>query len=54
MKGECFDLRNKVDEEIDKIIDQQYQRGKHLLSQNRDLLDSIASKLIESEKLTGA
>ena len=51
--NEGSNLRNKADEEIDRIIQEQYQRGMSLLVENKDLLDSIAKILIEKEKITG-
>ena len=51
--GECFDLRNKVDDEIDRIIQEQYERGMKILTDNRSILDQIASTLILKEKISG-
>ena len=47
MNQEGNELRNKVDKEIDRILSTQYSRGKQLLTENRDVLDAIASMLIE-------
>lgn len=38
-----------IDEEISKIIEFQYQRAVEILSNNRDKLDALASKLLEKE-----
>merc|ERR1719324_2004250 len=35
------------------IVDEQYARGKKLLSDNFELLDALAKKLIVEEKMTG-
>lgn len=51
--GECFDLRNKVDDEIDRIIQEQYERGMKILNDNRQILDQIANTLIQKEKISG-
>ncbi len=42
----------EIDEAIRKIIGDQYDRTKKILSQNRDLLDLIANTLIEYETIT--
>ena len=47
------DLKNKADAEIDRILDEQYERGMQLLVDNRDILDAIANTLIEKEKIDG-
>lgn len=46
-------IKEKVDKEIDRILDEQYQRGMKLLTENRDVLDEIAKYLIEEEKIDG-
>ena len=40
-----------LDREVKKIIDTQYDTAKHILSENRDLLDAIAKELLEKETL---
>ena len=45
--GDSDDLKNVADEEIDKILEEQYERGMKLLTDNRDVLDEIARVLIE-------
>ena len=47
------ELKNKADLEIDRILDEQYERGMRLLTENRDALDEIAKILIEKEKING-
>lgn len=46
-------VQGKINEEIDKILDEQYQRAHKLLTDNRDVLDKIAVALVEHEKITG-
>ena len=43
------DLVKKVDGEIDRILDEQYQRGKQILLDNKSILDKIAEQLLEKE-----
>jgi len=38
-----------IDEEISKIIETQYQRALQILSDNKDKLDALATKLLEKE-----
>lgn len=47
------ELKNKADIEIDRILNEQYERGMKLLTENRDALDQIAKVLIEKEKING-
>jgi len=44
---------NLIDTEVKNIIDAAYKEAKELLINNRDKLDSVASVLIEKEKITG-
>ena len=53
MGGEGSDLKGKVDGEIDRILREQYERGMHILTENRNILDAIAKRLIEKEKMAG-
>jgi len=46
-------LRQKVDSEVRRIVDEQYERGMRLLTSNRYLLDALAAKLLEQEKVGG-
>lgn len=46
-------LLNLVDEEVDAILNDQYERGMKLITENKDILDKIAKTLIESEKIDG-
>ena len=42
----------EIDKEVRKIVDECYEDCKHILSENRDLLDLIANSLFEEETLT--
>ncbi|CAE7684866.1 FTSH1, partial [Symbiodinium necroappetens] len=46
-------LKQKVDGEIKRIVDEQYQRGMKLLRDNMYLLDGLAKLLLEEEKVSG-
>ena len=46
-------IREKIDSEVDRILNEQYERGMKLLTENRDALDAIAKCLIEEEKIDG-
>merc|ERR1712060_687776 len=46
-------LRQLVDSEIKRIVDEQYRRGMELLKSNMHLLDKLADKLLEQEKVSG-
>jgi len=46
-------LRQLVDSEVKRIVDTQYQRGMALLKANMFILDSLAEKLLEQEKVNG-
>merc|ERR1712070_473244 len=46
-------IKEKIDKEIDRILNEQYDRGMKLLTDNRDVLDEIARMLIEEEKIDG-
>ena len=40
-----------IDKEIKKIVDEQYENAKHLLTENRDMLEYISKALLEKETL---
>lgn len=40
-----------IDKEVKKIVDEQYEEAKKLLSDNRDMLEFISKKLLEKETL---
>jgi cell division protease FtsH len=42
-----------IDKEVKRIIDEAYQRGKHILTSHRDHLELLAQTLLEAETLTG-
>jgi len=46
-------LKQTVDAEIKRIVQEQYERGRKLLQANMWLLDRVANKLIEQEKMNG-
>ena len=43
----------KIDEEIHRIIDEQYTRAKNVISEHRTALDKIAEALLEHETIDG-
>lgn len=43
----------QVDQEVMKMLKEAYQEAKHLLSENRGVMDKIAEFLIEKETITG-
>ncbi|MCS6970916.1 MAG: ATP-dependent zinc metalloprotease FtsH [Planctomycetota bacterium] len=46
--------RRELDEEVRRIIEQQYQLARRLIEENRDKLERIARALLEHETLDGA
>ena len=46
-------LKQQVDDEVKRIVDEQYQRGMKLLRDNMYLLDELAKMLMEQEKVSG-
>jgi len=46
-------LRQKVDAEVKRVVEEQYQRGMRLLTSNMPLLDALAQKLLDQEKVSG-
>lgn len=44
-------IAEKIDAEVRQIIDVEYRRARKILTDNRDSLDLIASKLLELETL---
>ncbi|MBM3842902.1 MAG: ATP-dependent zinc metalloprotease FtsH [Verrucomicrobia bacterium] len=47
------DTARKIDTEIHRIIEEQYQRATDILAQHRDALDKIAEALLEYETIDG-
>jgi len=41
----------RIDQEVEKIVNECYEKGKSLLSENRDKLDLLANTLVEKETL---
>ena len=41
----------EIDKEVKRIVDERYNLAKHLLKENRDMLDVISRKLLEQETL---
>jgi len=46
-------LRKKIDDEINKLINDAYQRSKDVLMENMDILHKLAEKLLEKETVMG-
>eukprot|EP00928_Gymnodinium_smaydae_P018151 TRINITY_DN16908_c0_g2_i1.p1 TRINITY_DN16908_c0_g2~~TRINITY_DN16908_c0_g2_i1.p1 ORF type:complete len:861 (+),score=84.92 TRINITY_DN16908_c0_g2_i1:171-2753(+) len=46
-------MKQRIDSEVDRIVDEQYKRGMELLASNRSLLKNLSAKLIEQEKIGG-
>jgi cell division protease FtsH len=46
------EVANEIDKEVRKIIASQYEIAKVILSENRELLDLVATTLVEKETLT--
>ncbi|CAK0863157.1 unnamed protein product, partial [Prorocentrum cordatum] len=46
-------LREKVDAEVKRIVDAQYERGMSLIRSNMYILDELANLLLEREKVNG-
>jgi len=46
-------LKRHVDAEVKRIVQEQYDRGMQLLTSNRYLLDALAQKLLDQEKVSG-
>merc|ERR1719510_1898571 len=46
-------LRQKIDAEVRRIVDEQYGRGMKLLTSNMTLLHALAEKLMDQEKVSG-
>jgi cell division protease FtsH len=47
-------VAEEIDAEVKRIIDENYQRAKDIIDQNRDKLETIANALLEYETLEGA
>jgi cell division protease FtsH len=42
-----------IDKEIRRVVDQGYDRAKHVLEEHREQLETLAKALLEYETLTG-
>jgi cell division protease FtsH len=47
------EIARQIDEEVHRIVDEAYARARHILASNRQVLNDIASALIEYETLDG-
>lgn len=47
------DIQRRADQEVNRILSEQYDRGMKLLTENKDVLDAIAKTLIKEEKING-
>ena len=45
------EIAAEIDNEVQRIVNEQYELAKTLLMDNRDMLDTIAHKLLEMETL---
>jgi cell division protease FtsH len=43
-----------IDEEVQRIIDEQYKRAQQLLKDHRDALEVVTRRLLETETVDGA
>ena len=41
----------EIDEEIKRIVDERYELAKRLLTENRDMLESISRELLDKETI---
>ena len=48
------ETKNKIDLEINNIVETAYLQCKYVLKKNRDLLDKLTNKLLEKETLSGS
>ncbi len=51
-KNYSEDTAKLIDAEVKRIVTEQYERVKNMLTENRELLDAVAEKLLEKEVLT--
>lgn len=47
------EVAGKIDREVKRIIDECYAKAKHMIQENRSVLDASAALLLEKEKITG-
>lgn len=46
------EVASQIDREVRRIVDECYNRSKHILVENRDILDALANALLEREVLS--
>ena len=46
------EIASQIDKEVRLLVDECYNRSKHILSENRDILDALANALLEKEVLS--
>jgi len=51
--GYSEETARKIDSEIHRLVDEQYQRAKEVLTKHREALDKVAAALLEFETLDG-
>ncbi len=51
--GYSEETARKIDSEIHRLVDEQYQRAKDILTKNRTALDKVAAALLEYETIEG-
>jgi cell division protease FtsH len=47
------EMASRIDAQVEKIIDDAFQKAKKILSDNRENLDKVAAKLLEIETIDG-
>ena len=47
------DIAAKIDNEVNVLIDQAYERAKEILKKHKKLVENVANRLIEKETLNG-
>ncbi|MBD3267810.1 ATP-dependent zinc metalloprotease FtsH [bacterium] len=46
------EVASQIDKEVRRIVDESYNRAKHILVENKDILEALASALLEKEVLS--
>ena len=54
LKDYSEEIAAQVDEEVKRIITEQYEKAKKLLTENRDIMEAIVKVLLEKETLEEA
>ena len=47
------ETQKEIDEEVKRIISEQYQRAQHLLLDHKEALEALTRKLLETETVDG-